>query len=145
MLPRLILGVLLVLIGLLLLAIAVLGSRGTLRRNRWIGIRTPATLRSDASFRLAHRAGAAPLGAAGAVAVVGGIVTVAGNGAVVVVVLAVTAVAVVVLAGVGGAVGHRAAGALAPSTPAACAGVCAGCDLVAGCVAATSPRNPDRP
>lgn len=146
--PRLIIGSLLVLVGLALFAIAVLGARGRLPRNRWAGVRTPATLRSDAAFQLAHRVAAAPLGAAGGVGMAGGVVTlVAPVGAASVVVVAVTIVGVLVLAGVGGMVGQRAAASVvvveAPA-PAPCAGVCAGCDLVAGC-RPTSPTSPDLP
>ncbi len=131
LLPRLIVGCLLVLVGVALVTIAVLGARGRLPRNRWAGVRTAATLASDAAFALAQRVAAAPLGAAGAVAVVGGVVVVAGAP---LVVLAVTAVAVLVLAGLGGMLGDRAAARVRPEpVPSACGGVCAGCDLVAGC------------
>lgn len=126
------------LVGLVLLTVAVLGARGRLPRNRWVGVRTVETLRSDAAFALAHRVAAAPLGAAGAVALAGGIVTVTGPvGAVSVVVVAVAVVGTLLLAGFGGMVGQRAASTVpAPAAAPACAGVCAGCDLVAGC------RNP---
>jgi uncharacterized membrane protein len=146
--PRLIVGSMLVLVGLVLLAVAVLGSRERLPRNRWVGVRTVETLRSDAAFLLANRVAAAPLGAAGSVAVAGGVVTLAGPaGAVSVVVAAVAAVGTVVLGGFGGMVGQRAAATLPhPVAPAACAGVCAGCDLVAGCgvdrAAAARPTDP---
>ena len=145
--PRLVIAALLVLAGLVLLAVAVLGARGRLRRNRWIGVRTAETLASDAAFALANRVAAAPLGAAGAVALVGGVVLLAGPvGAVAVVVLAVSVVGTLVLGAFGGMVGQRAAAALpvAPPAPAPCAGVCAGCDLVAGC-RPTSPTSPDLP
>lgn len=123
------------LVGLLLLAVAVLGARGRLPRNRWVGVRTAETLRSDGAFLLANRVAAAPLGAAGAVAVAGGIVTLTGPvGAVSVVVVAVAVVGTVVLGAFGGMVGQRAAATVPdPVVPAACAGVCTGCDLVAGC------------
>jgi hypothetical protein len=142
----------LVLAGLALIAVAVLGARSQLRRNRWAGVRTPATLRSDAAFTVANRVAAAPVGAAGAVTAVGGAVLLAGGGgALGWVVLAVSGVGALVLAGVGGVVGDRAAAAVAPPAAMApsCAGACAGCDLVAGCrdaaPAATSPRIPGRP
>lgn len=133
---RLVLGVLLVVVGLALLALGVLGSRERVRRNRWAGVRTPATLRSEDAFALANRVAAAPLGAAGAVAVAGGATLLAGaSGALAWVVLAMSAVGSVVLGAVGGLAGDRAAAALpAPApVPSACAGACAGCDLVAGC------------
>jgi uncharacterized membrane protein len=143
--PRLIIAVLLVVAGLVLLAVAVLGARGRLRRNRWVGVRTAETLASDAAFALANRVAAAPVGAAGAVALVGGGVLLAGPvGAVSVVVLAVSAVGTLVLGAFGGMVGQRAALAAPVPEPVACGGVCAGCDLVAGC-RPTSPTSPDLP
>ncbi len=133
--PRLILGSLLALAGLLLLAVAVLGARGRLPRNRWAGVRTVETLRSDAAFLLANRVAAAPIGAAGAVAVAGGLVTLAGpSGAVSVAVVAVAVAGTAVLGAFGGMMGQRAAATVPdPVVPSACAGTCAGCDLVAGC------------
>lgn len=155
MLLRLTIGSVLVLAGAALLVVAVLGARTRLRRNRWAGVRTRATMRSDAAFALAHRAAAVPLGAAGAVGVLGGGVLLAGaDGPLAGVVLVVALVGLLSLAGFGGIVGDRAAAA-APPTPAgsACAGPCTGCDLVAGCrskaavdrTAFTSPRSPARP
>jgi SdpI/YfhL protein family len=132
---RLLLGCLLVLMGLALLAVAVLGLRRRLPRNRWIGVRTPASLRSDAAFAVANQVAAAPLGAAGAVALAGGTALLAGaGGGLGWVLLAVSLVGAVVLAGVGGVAGDRAAGAVAAApSPSPCGGACAGCDLVAGC------------
>jgi hypothetical protein len=133
---RLILGSLLVLAGVALVAVAVFGARSRLRRNAWVGVRTPATLLSETAFAVANRAAAPPAGAAGAVAIAGGAVLLAGtSGTLGLVVLAVTVVGVLVLAGVAGAVGDRAAAAVAQPVagPPACGGSCAGCDLVAGC------------
>lgn len=144
---RLIVGFLLVLAGVALLVLAVLGARSRLRRNRFAGVRTQATLRSDAAFGVANRVAATPVGAAGAVAVVGGAALLAGAGGVLGwVVLTVSVVGVLVLAGVGGVAGDRAGAAMAPPAPApsVCAGACAGCDLVAGCreTAGTSAATP---
>ncbi len=133
---RLILATLLVLVGTVFVVVAVLGARSRLRRNRWIGVRTPATLASEPAFATGNSAAAAPAGAAGAIAVVGGAVLFSGaDGVLGWVVLGVSLVGTVVLAGVGGLVGDRAAAAVAPPSPfsAACAGTCAGCDLVVGC------------
>jgi uncharacterized membrane protein len=133
---RLVVGCLLVLAGLALVVVAVLGARATLRRNRWVGVRTPATLASETQFVAGNRAAAVPVGAAGVVALVGGAVLLAGTGAALDwVVLAVSLIGVVGLSVVGGLVGDRAAAltpAPAPFT-ATCGGACAGCDLVAGC------------
>jgi hypothetical protein len=131
----LVLGSLLVLAGAALIAVAVLGARSLLRRNRWAGVRTHATLRSDAAFTLANRAAAVPTGAAGAVALAGGAVLLAGaDGALGWVLFGVATSGLVVLAGLGGIVGERAAAATPePVEAPSCAGSCAGCDLVAGC------------
>lgn len=133
---RLLLGAVLVLVGVGLLTIAVLGARATLRRNRFVGVRTVATLDSDLAFAHAHRVAAPLLGAAGAVGVAGGATVLAGGpAATTVTVLVLAGIGVLVLAGAGGALGDRAAASLAEpvAEPGACAGVCQGCELVAGC------------
>jgi hypothetical protein len=132
---RLVLGCALLLAAAALLAVAVLGARGRLRRNRWAGVRTRRTLASDEAFVLANRVAAAPLGAAGSVALLGGAVIVAGGPpAVTWTVLVVATAGMLGLTGVGGALGERAVARMpAPDTANACAGTCAGCDLVAGC------------
>jgi len=138
---RLTLGVLLVVLGAALLTIAVLGLRRKLRRNRWAGVRTTASLRSDAAFAVANQVAAAPLGAAGGVAAVGGAVLLAGaTGVLGWTVAVVSTIALFALTGVGGVAGDRAAGAVPPPAPepSTCGGACAGCDLVAGCRTATA-------
>ena len=79
---RLVLATLLFLVGLILVVVAVLGARARLRRNRWIGVRTPHTLASEAQFVAGNRAAALPVGAAGAVALVGGLLLAAAGVAV---------------------------------------------------------------
>ncbi|MGI5126569.1 SdpI family protein [Pseudonocardia sp. CA-107938] len=129
-----ILGGLLLLAGLLLLTIAALGARGSLPRNRVAGIKTAATLASDAAFTTAHKAAAVPLAAAGAVAAVPGIVLLTGPSAGLAwTLVAVGVLGLLVFAGLAGTVGDRAAAAVAPAPMPSCAGACAGCDLVAGC------------
>ncbi len=138
---RLIVGSLFVLAGLAQVVVAVLGARATLRRNRWVGVRTAATLASETQFVAGNRVAAVPVGAAGVVAVVGGAVLLAGGGAALDwVVLAVSVLGVAGLTVVGGLVGDRAAALTPAPTPfaAACGGTCAGCDLVAGCRQATA-------
>jgi hypothetical protein len=138
---RLIVGSLLVLAGLALVAVAVLGAKAALRRNRWVGVRTAATLASETQFVAGNRAAAMPVGAAGAVAVVGGAVLLAGRGvALDWVLLTVSLLGVAGFTVVGGVVGDRAAALTPAPTPfaAACGGTCAGCDLVAGCRQATA-------
>jgi SdpI/YfhL protein family len=129
----LVLGSALLIIAAALLTVAVLGARGRLRRNPWAGVRTRRTLASDEAFVLANRVAAAPLGAAGAVALLGGAVVLVGGPAVTTwTVLVVVLAGVLGLTGLGGALGDRAAARVtAPAS--GCAGACAGCDLVAGC------------
>src|SRR4249919_3546659 len=119
-----------------MLVVAGLGARSVLRRNRWVGVRTTATLASETQFVAANRAAAVPVGAAGLVAVVGGAVLCAGaSGALDGVVLTISLVGVLGLTVVGGVVGDRAAALTPAPVPltATCGGTCAGCDLVAGC------------
>ena len=137
---RLVLGCALLLAAAALLAVAVLGARGRLRRNPWAGVRTRRTLASDEAFALANRVAAAPLGAAGVVALVGGAAVLAGGPAAVTwTVLLVATAGMLGLTGLGGALGDRAATRMqAPMS--ACAGTCAGCDLVTGCRPAAAAR-----
>ena len=131
--PRLVLGCALLVAAVGLLAVALLGARDRLRRNPWAGVRTRRTLASDEAFVLANRVAAAPLGAAGAVALLGGaVVLVGGPVAVVWTVLVVATAGMLGLTGLGGALGERAVARM-PAPESACAGTCAGCDLVAGC------------
>jgi hypothetical protein len=144
---RLVLGALLVLLGAVLVAVAVLGARRRLPRNRWAGVRTTASVRSDAAFAIANQVAAAPLGAAGAVAVAGGAALLVGApGVLGWTLLLVSLVAVAVLTGVGGVAGDRAAAAVPPPpefAPSVCGGACAGCDLVAGCRSANATAGAD--
>lgn len=133
---RLVVGSLFVLAGLALVVVAVLGARAALRRNRWVGVRTPATLATETQFVAGNRAAAVPVGSAGVVALVGGAVLLAGAGAGLDwVVLAVSLLGVAGLTVVGGLVGDRAAALTPAPAPfaATCGGACAGCDLVSGC------------
>lgn len=128
-----ILGALLLLVGVALGAVAVTGGRGTLRRNRFAGVRTAATLASEAAFAAANRVAAPLVGAAAVVAVAGGAVLLARPDVLLgVILLVVTVVGVVLLAVIGGGLGDRAA-RLVEEEPAPCAGTCAGCDLIEGC------------
>ncbi|GAC66812.1 SdpI family protein [Gordonia soli] len=62
----LIVAILLIAVAAVWAVVGVLGARGVLRRNRWLGVRTPDTLASEERFQVANRV-AAPgmLGAAG--------------------------------------------------------------------------------
>lgn len=69
------LGPFLMLVGALVSYVGVRAMRGDLERNRLLGIRTNATLASDAAWQAAHRAGGPWLIAAGAGALVPGAIT----------------------------------------------------------------------
>lgn len=144
---RLLVGVPLVLAGCTLLTVAVLGARSALRRNRWLGIRTRDTLGSEPAWVAAHRVAAAPAGAAGLVALVGGAVLLAGSESALLdgLVTAIAGVGTLGLAGFAGRVGERAAAAATPEPLPACAGACAGCDLIAGCRDAVAGHQPQEP
>ena len=138
----LVLGCALLVTAVALLTVAVLGARGRLRRNPWVGVRTRRTLASDEAFAIANRVGAAPLGAAGAVALLGGVVVLVGGPAAATwTVLVVVVAGLLGLTGLGGALGDRAAARVAAPVS-GCAGTCAGCDLVAGCRSTSSAAEP---
>jgi hypothetical protein len=137
---RLVVGSLLVLAGMAQVVVALLGARSVLGRNRWVGVRTAATLASETQFVAGNRAAAMPVGAAGVVATVGGaFLLVSGTAAVNWVVLTISVLGIVGLTAVGGLVGDRAAALTPDPSPfsASCGGTCGGCDLVAGCREAT--------
>jgi len=124
--------VLLLVAGAALLTVGLLGWRRLLPRNRFAGIRTPATLRSDAAFIAANRVAAPPVLAAGAICVLGGALALGTQGALLMVIVAVTGAGTVALLIAGGLLGHRVATAIPP--PAA---RCGGCTCGPGGCAAT--------
>ncbi|MPZ64236.1 MAG: hypothetical protein GEU83_01470 [Pseudonocardiaceae bacterium] len=123
---RLLLGAVLTVAGLALVSVAVLGWRGLLPRNRVAGVRTPASLRSDAAFRVANRVAAPPLGAAGVVCATGGALCFTTTGAVLAVIAGVTGAGTLTLVVAGGVLGNRAAEAVHDGAS------CAGCPA-SGC------------
>jgi uncharacterized membrane protein len=116
------LGVVLLVAGAALLTVGLLGWRQRLPRNRFAGIRTPATLRSEAVFSAANRVAAPPVLAAGAVCAAGGALAFGTGGAALAVIVGVAGVGAVGLLLAGGLLGHRVATAMPPP-----AGGCAGC------------------
>jgi len=124
---RIVLLVLLVAFGVPLGVVGVLGWRQRLPRAGRLGVRTPAALRDDESFRLANRVAGLPGVVAGVVAALGGIAAFGLSAPVGTVLVAVIAfVGAVVIARAGGVLGTKAAAALPAPVPAAPAG-CAGC------------------
>lgn len=115
------LGGVLVLAGVALVVVGALGWRGRLPRNRFAGVRTPATMRSPEAFAVANRVAGPPTVAAGVVLAVGGGFSAAATGPAVAVVAAVGTVGGLALVVAGGLLGHRSAIALAGVVPARCA------------------------
>jgi uncharacterized membrane protein len=126
------LGVLLLVVGPGLLAVGLLGWQRRLPRNRFAGIRTPATLRSEAAFSAANRVAAPPVLAAGAVCTAGGALALGTGGAALVVIVGVTAAGTVGLLLAGGLLGHRVAAAMPPPRAS-----CAGCTCTGGTCSTT--------
>lgn len=133
MFPSTILGVVLLVAGAALLTVGLLGWRGRLPRNRFAGIRTPATLRSDAAFAVANRVAAPPVLAAGAICATAGALALGADGAMLTVIVGVAGVGTIALLIAGGLLGHRVAAAMPPPPTAGCSGCsCGG----SGCAAA---------
>ncbi|ASU80661.1 hypothetical protein CDG81_23015 [Actinopolyspora erythraea] len=146
--------------GFAALALGWRGLRGTLPRNRYVGVRTPAALRDDETFRLANRVAAPPILASGAIAVVVGCcLAVLGGTGTGWLITGIGAFGALVLLVAGGVLGGRAAAAAPePSGCAVCStapeenvpaagggGGCAAaglCSAAGGCFAATATAPP---
>lgn len=92
--------------------VAVAGLIGKLPRNRWAGIRTPDTLRSEESFALANKVAGPTMAAAAGLLVLGGIGALTMSTAMGLGIALVAVVGAVFTAGFGGSIGARAAAAL---------------------------------
>jgi len=114
--------------GLALGTVGYLGWRAQLPRNRFAGVRTPSSMRSDDTFRVANQVAGVPVMVAGLIGPLGGLVAfflpsaAATTTALVIVVLGMGGLAVG-----GGLLGNRAASAV-PSAPqsSGCGGCCCG-------------------
>lgn len=114
----------LTLAGAGVLVLAGLGLSGKLARNRFVGIRTSASMRDEDAFRVANRVAGPPLLAAGFAMVAVGVLLPLLDGAVMRTLATLAGlVAAVVLNIAGGMLGHRAATALpVPMSDCACCG-----------------------
>jgi uncharacterized membrane protein len=126
------LGVVLLVAGVGLLTVGLLGWRRRLPRNRFAGIRTPATLRSEAAFSAANRVAAPPVLVAGAVCAAGGVLALGTDGPALTVIVVVAGSGAVGLLLVGGLLGHRVAAVMPAPT-----GGCPGCSCDGGRCTAT--------
>lgn len=129
---QIILCAILVLGGAALLYVGRRGLHGRLPRNRFVGVRTPAALRSDDAFELGNRVAAPATLAGGAVGVLSGAaLPMLPSVSSVVVVAVIGLVGAFGLMTVGGVLGARASQALPAPTPASpCAGCAGGCALL---------------
>jgi hypothetical protein len=122
-------------LGLLMAVIGLLGCLERLPRNRFGGVRTPATLRDDETFRVGNKVAGLPIAVGGWAGVVGGGVALLLTGAAAVVAVVVALVGMLLIAAAGGVLGHRAAEAVPapePELPAGCKGCqCGGCGVAA--------------
>jgi hypothetical protein len=117
--------------GLALLPVGVLGLTGRLPRNRYAGVRTAQTLRSDDTFAVGNKVAGLPIAVAGVVGVLGALAGWLMPNPVPAVVLALVGVLAITVGG--GVLGNRAAAAVKdpePELPAGCKGcACGGCGV----------------
>ncbi len=115
-------AIVLLLAGAALLVVACLGASGRLKRNRFAGVRSPATMASAEAFALGNRVAAPPmLGAALLLLLAGGaFFALAGAAKPVVIVLGLLGAAVLMV--VGGLLGNRAASGCATERCVDCTG-----------------------
>ncbi len=109
-------------------AVAVLSLREELPRNRWAGVRTPASLVSDEAFRAANKAAALPILAGGLFLALGAVAVLSMNGLLRPIAVLMCVVATLLAVGAGGALGSRAAAATPGCAPQRCS-TCTGCAL----------------
>ncbi|NMM90771.1 hypothetical protein B2J88_41690 [Rhodococcus sp. SRB_17] len=117
-----IVAVVLFVLALAVGGVAVAGLIGKLPRNRWAGVRTPDTLRSEESFALANKVAGPTMAAAAGLLVIGGIAALTMNVAMGLGIALVAVVAALFTAGTGGAIGARAAAAM--PEPSGCGNDC---------------------
>ena len=105
---------------------------GRLPRNRWVGIHTEHSMRSDEAFRLANRVAAPTMIAAGGLLAVAGALALMFDGLLGIVAIVVTTIAAVIPAGNGAAIANRAAEALTAKAG-SCGHSCTSCSLKDSC------------
>jgi SdpI/YfhL protein family len=112
----------------------VLGLVKRLPRNRWIGVRTADTMRSDEKFELANRVAGPGLICAALVLVMGAVLAILLGGVAGVIVAAAAIAVGVGLGGVIGSLGVRAAAAMPePASDCGVSGGCTSCSLQSVC------------
>lgn len=125
-----------ILLAVALAAAASVALAGRLPRNRWVGLRTDASLRDDATFRAANRV-AAPSQAGGAVVLVlGALGALLLDGAAALAVAVAAPVFVAILIGIGAVIGQRVATAMPAEDTGMCGHSCGACSLQDECASA---------
>lgn len=109
-----VLGGVLLVFAATLLTVGVLGWQARLPRNRFVGVRTPATLRSEAAFTAANRVAAPPLLAAAATCAAGGAVALVTDGLPLTLIVGIAGIGALGLLLAGGLLGDRVAAAMPP-------------------------------
>jgi hypothetical protein len=118
----------LVLAGLALLLLGWLGLRGQLPLNRYVGIRTAATLRSEDAFEIGNRAAAPAILAAGAIGSLSGLaLPFLPSFSSVMLVATIGLIGGFALMTAGGVIGNRVAEAMPERSSGGCTGCAGGC------------------
>ncbi|MDY6807893.1 hypothetical protein GIY30_08665 [Gordonia sp. HNM0687] len=117
------------------LVVGAMGITGRLRRNRWVGVRADATMRSDQAFAVANRVAAPGELAAAGILVLAGILTLGVGGYWSLVFAVVGLIAAMFVVGIVSAYGVRAAAAVPADDPADDCGTssCGACSLRGAC------------
>jgi SdpI/YfhL protein family len=130
-----VLAIVLLTAGLLIATVGLLGLRERLPRNRFAGVRTAASMRDEATFRVANQVAGLPTIVGGLVGVLTGVagLFLPGTGPLLVILLIGAAGMFGITLGAG-VLGHRAAQSMPkPQPPAACGGcACGNCGITAG-------------
>ncbi|MGU3436274.1 SdpI family protein [Actinomycetes bacterium M1A6_2h] len=113
--------------------VAVLALARKLPRNRFAGVRTPASMSSDDAFTVANRVAGPTTAAAALFLLFGAIASLAFGGWAATGAILVCVAAAVVIAGMGGTAGARAAAALPKPEAAGCGHACTSCSLKDAC------------
>lgn len=137
----LVLGVVDAVLAVAVLVVGALGVTRRLPRNRFVGIRTPLTLRSDDAFAAAHAVAGPGLLGAGLIAVLGAVLGLATGSGTGLVFATVALVAALVIVGAAASFGLRAAARVpdVDDDESSCGtGGCGSCVLAGACGTADS-------
>src|SRR5699024_6574266 len=106
---------------------------GRLPRNRWVGLRSAATLRDEDAFRAANRVAAPAQAGAAVILVLGAIGALLLDGGAALATVVVAPIVALVLMAVGAGVGQRVAHAMPAPDLGPCSHSCGSCSLQGSC------------